>query len=158
MWHFKASNCNKTRLGALLFAHYFPHPLVTVQQRRPIMVDDKRKKSDEPKDGWESFAEEIEVAGSKLVEEITRLVSEGNVRKLRIRSANDDMMIEVPLTGSVVVGGVVVLAAPWLAILGGLAGVLAKVKIEVIRDAETETGEPDTEDAPKKKKKKKAKS
>jgi len=122
------------------------------------MVDDKRKKSDEPKDGWESFAEEIEVAGSKLVEEITRLVSEGNVRKLRIRSANDDMMIEVPLTGSVVVGGVVVLAAPWLAILGGLAGVLAKVKIEVIRDAETETGEPDAEDAPKKKKKKKAKS
>lgn len=122
------------------------------------MVDDKRKKSDEPKDGWESFAEEIEVAGSKLVEEITRLVSEGNVRKLRIRSANDDMMIEVPLTGSVVVGGVVVLAAPWLAILGGLAGVLAKVKIEVIRDAETEPSEPDAEDAPKKKKKKKAKS
>ncbi|GLQ18581.1 hypothetical protein GCM10007879_28300 [Maritalea porphyrae] len=122
------------------------------------MVDDKRKKSDEPKDGWESFAEEIEVAGSKLVEEITRLVSEGNVRKLRIRSANDDMMIEVPLTGSVVVGGVVVLAAPWLAILGGLAGVLAKVKIEVIRDAETEPGESDAEDAPKKKKKKKAKS
>ncbi len=122
------------------------------------MVDDKRKKSDEPKDGWESFAEEIEVAGSKLVEEITRLVSEGNVRKLRVRSANDDMMIEVPLTGSVVVGGVVVLAAPWLAILGGLAGVLAKVKIEVIRDVEVNGGETDAEDAPKKKKKKKAKS
>lgn len=122
------------------------------------MVDDKRKKSDEPKDGWESFAEEIEVAGSKLVEEITRLVSEGNVRKLRIRSANDDMMIEVPLTGSVVVGGVVVLAAPWLAILGGLAGVLAKVKIEVIRDVEVDASEADADDKPKKKKKKKAKS
>lgn len=122
------------------------------------MVDDKRKKSDEPKDGWESFAEEIEVAGSKLVEEITRLVSEGNVRKLRIRSANDDMMIEVPLTGSVVVGGVVVLAAPWLAILGGLAGVLAKVKIEVIRDVEVDGSEADADDKPKKKKKKKAKS
>jgi len=122
------------------------------------MVDEKRKKSDEPKDGWESFAEEIEVAGSKLVEEITRLVSEGNVRKLRIRSANDDMMIEVPLTGSVVVGGVVVLAAPWLAILGGLAGVLAKVKIEVIRDVEVDGSEADADDKPKKKKKKKAKS
>ncbi len=116
------------------------------------MVDDKRKNSEEPKDGWESFAEEIEVAGSKLVEEITRLVSEGNVRKLRVRSANDDMMIEVPLTGSVVVGGVVVLAAPWLAILGGLAGVLAKVKIEVIRDVEVDGGETDAEDAPKKEK------
>jgi len=122
------------------------------------MVDDKRKKSDEHKGGWESFTEEIEVAGSKLVEEITKLVSEGNVRKLRIRTANDDLMIEVPLTGSVVVGGVVMLAAPWLAILGGLAGVLAKVKIEVIRDANADDGEGDAEDAPKKPKKKKTKS
>ncbi|WP_299347721.1 DUF4342 domain-containing protein [uncultured Maritalea sp.] len=122
------------------------------------MVDEKRKNSEEPKGGWESFTEEIEVAGSKLVEEITKLVSEGNVRKLRIRSANDDLVIEVPLTGSVVVGGVVMLAAPWLAILGGLAGVLAKVKIEVIRDPNKAAGEDNAEDAPKKKKKKKAKS
>ncbi|MFT6658453.1 DUF4342 domain-containing protein [Maritalea sp.] len=122
------------------------------------MVDDKRKESDEPKGGWESFTEEIEVAGSKLVEEITKLVSEGNVRKLRIRSANDDLVIEVPLTGSVVVGGVVMLAAPWLAILGGLAGVLAKVKIEVVRDPSKEAGDGDHQDTPKKKKKKKAKS
>ncbi|WP_269394096.1 DUF4342 domain-containing protein [Maritalea porphyrae] len=122
------------------------------------MVDEKRKNSEEPKGGWESFTEEIEVAGSKLVEEITKLVSEGNVRKLRIRSANDDLVIEVPLTGSVVVGGVVMLAAPWLAILGGLAGVLAKVKIEVIRDPNKAAGDDDAEDAPKKKKKKKAKS
>ncbi|MCZ4272953.1 DUF4342 domain-containing protein [Maritalea porphyrae] len=123
-----------------------------------MMVDEKRKNSEEPKGGWESFTEEIEVAGSKLVEEITKLVSEGNVRKLRIRSANDDLVIEVPLTGSVVVGGVVMLAAPWLAILGGLAGVLAKVKIEVIRDPNKAAGDDDAEDAPKKKKKKKAKS
>lgn len=122
------------------------------------MVDEKRKDSEETKGGWESFTEEIEVAGSKLVEEITKLVSEGNVRKLRIRSANDDLVIEVPLTGSVVVGGVVMLAAPWLAILGGLAGVLAKVKIEVVRDPNKTADEQDGEDAPKKKKKKKAKS
>jgi len=122
------------------------------------MVDDKRKKSDESKGGWESFTEEVEVAGSKLVEEITKLVSEGNVRKLRIRSANDDMVIEVPLTGSVVVGGVVMLAAPWLAILGGLAGVLAKVKIEVVRDVNPDNDDEGSTNAPKKKKKKKTKS
>ncbi|AVX04499.1 DUF4342 domain-containing protein [Maritalea myrionectae] len=125
------------------------------------MVDEKRKNSDEPKGGWETFTEEVEVAGHKLVEEITRLISEGNVRKLRVRSSNDDVMIEVPLTGSVVVGGVVVLAAPWLAILGGLAGVMARVKIEVVRDVETDEsddGFADDEmsaDKPKKKKKKK---
>ena len=121
------------------------------------MSDQKRDDKDQSKSGWDSFTEEIEVAGNKLVEEITRLVSEGNVRKLRVRSANDDLMIEVPLTGSVVVGGVVVLAAPWLAILGGLAGVLAKVKIEVVRDVEPE-GDDGEETKPKKQKKKKAKS
>lgn len=121
------------------------------------MDDQKRNDKDQHKSGWDSFTEEIEVAGNKLVEEITRLVSEGNVRKLRVRSANDDVMVEVPLTGSVVVGGVVVLAAPWLAILGGLAGVLAKVKIEVVRDVESAEA-PDDDEKPKKPKKKKAKS
>lgn len=121
------------------------------------MVEEKQNNSDEPKGGWDSFTEEVEVAGHKLVEEITRLISEGNVRKLRLRSSNDDLMIEVPLTGSVVVGGVVMLAAPWLAIIGGLAGVLAKVKIEVVRDvAPDETGE-NTDEATKPKKKKKKK-
>jgi len=120
------------------------------------MDDQKRKKSEEPKGGWESFTEEIEVAGSKLIEEITKLISEGNVRKLRIRSANDDVMIEVPLTGGAVVGGVVMLAAPWLAILGGLAGVMAKVKIEVVRDVDSSTDSAN-DDEPKKKKKKKTK-
>ncbi|WP_424981089.1 DUF4342 domain-containing protein [Maritalea sp. S77] len=125
------------------------------------MVDEKRNKSGEHKGSWETFTEEIEVAGHKLVEEITRLISEGNVRKLRVRSSNDDVMIEVPLTGSVVVGGVVVLAAPWLAILGGLAGVLAKVKIEVVRDIEPDEGNDGLADddvsaeKPKKSKKKK---
>lgn len=123
------------------------------------MDDQKRndKDQDQHKSGWDSFTEEIEVAGNKLIEEITRLVSEGNVRKLRVRSANDDVMVDVPLTGSVVVGGVVVLAAPWLAILGGLAGVLAKVKIEVVREVESAEA-PDPNEKPKKPKKKKAKS
>lgn len=126
-----------------------------------MMVDENGKKSNEQKGSWETFTEEVEVAGHKLVEEITRLISEGNVRKLRVRSSNDDVMIEVPLTGSVVVGGVVVLAAPWLALLGGLAGVLAKVKIEVVRDVDPDAADDgfDDEDGaaekPKKAKKKK---
>jgi len=91
---------------------------------------------EQKKDGWKTFTEEIEVAGSQLVEEVTRLIAEGNVRKLRLRSRNDDVVLEVPLTAGAVVGGVVVLAAPWLAILGALAGLLAKVRIEVIRDAD----------------------
>jgi phage terminase large subunit-like protein len=89
---------------------------------------------DHDKDRWKTFTEEVEIAGNKLVDEITKLISEGNIRRLRIRSENDDVVLEVPLTAGAVVGGVVVLTAPWLAILGALAGLLVKVRIEVVRD------------------------
>lgn len=89
---------------------------------------------DPKKDRWKTFTEEVEIAGQHLVDEVTKLISEGNVRKLRIRSENDDIVLEVPLTAGAVMGGVVVLTAPWLAILGALAGLLVKVRIEVVRE------------------------
>lgn len=100
------------------------------------------------RDHWKSFTEEVEIAGRHLVDEVTRLISEGNVRKLRVRSANDDVVLEVPLTAGAVIGGVFVLGAPWLAILGALAGVLAKVKLEVVRDADSDDeNKPDSDAA-----------
>ena len=39
-----------------------------------------------PKTPWQTFTEEVEVAGHQLVEEINRLLAEGNIRKLQIRS------------------------------------------------------------------------
>ncbi len=86
------------------------------------------------KDRWKTFTEEVEVAGQHLIDEVTKLIAEGNVRKVRVRSQNDDVVLEVPLTAASVVGGITVLAAPWLAILGALAGLLVKVRLEVVRD------------------------
>jgi hypothetical protein len=88
------------------------------------------------KERWKAFTEELEVTGNQLVEEVKRLVAEGNVRKLRVRSQNDDVVLEVPLTLGAVTGGVVALAAPGLMVLGALAGLLARVKIEVVRNEE----------------------
>lgn len=96
--------------------------------------NDESFKADEAKDDhWKSFTEEVEVAGRHLVEEVTRLIGEGNVRKLRIRSPNDDVVLEIPLNAGAAVGGVFVLAAPWLAILGTLAVLLTKVRVEIVR-------------------------
>ncbi len=97
------------------------------------------------KNRWKTFTEEVEVAGHQLMDEVSRLISEGNVRKLRVRSKNDDVVFEVPLTAGAVVGGVVVLAAPALAVLGALAGLLARVKIEVVRNVKADEAEPDPE-------------
>ena len=89
------------------------------------------------------WIEEVEVAGNELVDRVKDLVAEGNVRRLIIRNANNDVLLEVPLTPAVVVGGVATIINPILAALGALAALIAKVKIEVVRvdeideDAET---------------------
>lgn len=86
-----------------------------------------------------TFTEEIELAGSQLVERIKALVAEGNVRTIRVKTQEaDDPFLELPMTGGVVGGGVLLLAAPWLAALGALAAIVARVKIEVVREIDPE--------------------
>lgn len=109
-------------------------------------MNEEEKFTDKDGNHWKTFTEEVEIAGRHLVEEVTKLIAEGNVRKLRVRSRNDDVVIEVPMNAGVAVGGVFALAAPWLAILGALAGVLAKVRLEVVR-VEEPAGENDDEAA-----------
>ena len=92
------------------------------------------------KNAWKTFTEEIEVAGGQLVEEINRLLAEGNVRKLQIGSEKGDLFPTVPLTAGAVAGGVVAIAAPWLAVIAAIAGVVAKVRLEIVRVTEPETG------------------
>lgn len=105
--------------------------------------------ADEPKSAWETFTEEIEVAGSQLVEEINRLIAEGNVRKIQIRTEKGDVYLSVPLTAGAVAGGVVAIAAPWVAVIAAVAGLVAKVKLEIVRAEPTEPApkqEPDPSD------------
>jgi hypothetical protein len=80
-----------------------------------------------------TWIEEIEVAGGQLVERIKELVAEGNVRRLIIRSPDDKVILEIPLTAGAVVGGMVTIIAPLLAALGALAALIAKVKVQVVR-------------------------
>lgn len=92
--------------------------------------------------------EEIEVAGKDLVDEVKRLVKEGNVRSVRIHARDGDFALEMPLTIGVVAGGAVVLTAPWLAVLGVLAAMVARLRLEIEREEEPEAAkEPETTDA-----------
>ena len=94
--------------------------------------------TDERKDGWKTFTEEVETTGQQLLEEINRLIAEGNVHKLNIKSADGEVFLSIPLTGGVVAGGLIALSAPWLAIIAGVAGLVTKVKVEVVRKAPPE--------------------
>jgi len=80
-----------------------------------------------------TWTENIEIAGSELVDRTKELIAEGNVRRLIIRNQDDEKLLEVPLTTGVVVGGALTVVAPILAALGAMAALLARVKVEVVR-------------------------
>jgi Domain of unknown function (DUF4342) len=86
-----------------------------------------------------TFTEQIEIAASELVDRTKELIEEGNVRRIIIRNEDDEVLLEVPLTAGVVVGGAVTIVAPVLAALGALAALLTHVKIEVVRAKQDET-------------------
>jgi hypothetical protein len=99
------------------------------------------------KDRWKTF-EEIEVAAKDLISRIDELIKQGNVRLLRVRSEKGEVFLELPLTVGAVTGGVVALAAPWLAVLGAVAGLVARVRIEIVRQEEIKPEEPGKPDEP----------
>lgn len=103
-------------------------------------MDDKHDEN-----GRRSFTEEIEVAAKDLIARIDALIKEGNVRLLRIRSEKGDVFLELPLTVGAVTGGVVALAAPWLAVLGAVTGLVARVRIEIVRVSDDEGEDKDEE-------------
>lgn len=83
-----------------------------------------------------TLKEEIEIEGRQVVDRVKELISEGNVRRLIIKDSDGKYLLEIPLTVGVVAGGVFALAAPVVAALGALAALVARVRIEVIRDAD----------------------
>ncbi len=93
---------------------------------------------DEQKDKGrkKTWTEEIEVAGGQLIERVKALIAEGNVREVRVKAAGGKVIFHMPLTVGVLAGSAVAIAAPWLAILGGIAALVARVKLEVVREAD----------------------
>jgi hypothetical protein len=89
---------------------------------------------DQPNDRPRTFSEEIDVAGGQLVERVKALLTEGNVRRIRIKSEGGALILDLPLTVGAIAGGAVVLAAPWLAVIGAFAALVTHARIEVVRE------------------------
>ena len=78
----------------------------------------------------------FKVSGKDLVEEVKRIVREGNARNVRIIH-KDRVLIDIPLTFGAGAAAVTILVAPLLAALGAIAALVAEVTIEVEkRDSE----------------------
>ena len=81
--------------------------------------------------------EEFTVSGSQLVEKIKQLISEGNIRKVRVIHKGNTML-EIPLTIGAPAAVVVALTAPLLAALGAFAALVTECTIEVEKVEKTE--------------------
>lgn len=93
-----------------------------------------------------TWSEEVELAGHQLVDKATELLAEGNVRRLILRTPDDQLILEIPLVAGTVVGGVITVFAPFLAILGAAASVLAHVKVEIVRVKDPSSNESSSEE------------
>ncbi len=80
-----------------------------------------------------TWTEELEVAANEVVDTVRELLHQGNVRRIIIRKSDDTVLLEIPMTAGVAVGGAIALFTPVLAGLGALAALLASVKIQVVR-------------------------
>jgi len=82
-----------------------------------------------------TFNEELEVAGSQLVERVKELIEEGDVRRLIVRNQEGRTLLEIPLTIGAVAGGAILMAfGPVLAALAVIGALVAKLKIEIVRE------------------------
>lgn len=88
---------------------------------------------DEEKREERTWSETIEVAGNELVDRIRDLLRQGNVRRLIIRRESGEVLLEVPLSAGVAVGAVVAWFAPLLAAVGAVSALLAKFKVDIVR-------------------------
>jgi hypothetical protein len=87
-------------------------------------------------DDKKTFTQELEVVGGQLVERIQELIKKGNARRIVVRNADDKVMMEISVTIAVVAGVILVLTPiGWvLAALGVIAAIVARVKIEIVRE------------------------
>ena len=78
---------------------------------------------------WE---QEFEDFGNEAANRVKELVEEGKVRRLVIRKASQDVLLDVPLLPALVAGGVMTLWMPYLTILSVLVAFAAKLKLEIV--------------------------
>jgi hypothetical protein len=116
------------------------------------MTDEAKTKNEEKLESKvRTFTEELSVAGGQLVERLNELVKQGNIRRLIIKDPTGRTLIEVPLTLGLVGGVGVVFFAPFIAAVGAIAAMVARVSIIIERyedpmDAESENKTPSVVD------------
>lgn len=79
------------------------------------------------------ITEEIWVKGNELVDKVKELIKKGNVTRVIVKNEEGKTLVEIPMT----IGVVGTVLAPTVAILGGVAAIVTKCKIEIEREKDS---------------------
>ena len=78
--------------------------------------------------------EKISGSVQEIITKVEDLVKEGNIRRILIKDQDGKIFIELPL----LVGGILMIAAPIITAIGAVAGFLAKFTIEITKQDNSE--------------------
>jgi hypothetical protein len=78
---------------------------------------------------FQKVVEEIHVMGSNLVEKVKELIHEGNVQRIIIKNEQGLTLVEIPVT----LAAIGIVAAPVLAAVSAIAGIVTKCTVVVER-------------------------
>jgi len=78
---------------------------------------------------FQKVVDEFQVMGSNLVEKVKELIHEGNVQRIIIKNEQGFTLVEIPVT----LAAIGLIAAPILAAVGAIAGIVTKCTLVVER-------------------------
>jgi len=84
-----------------------------------------------------SSTEKFTLKGGQIVDKVKQLISEGNVRRVRLLHGGR-VVLEIPLTVGAPAAAAVILVAPLLAAIGAFAALVTECTIEVEKIKDTE--------------------
>lgn len=89
-----------------------------------------------------TWYEEFTISGTELLDQVKKLIAEGNVRRVYIKNPEGRTLLEIPLTAGLAITAVTAALAPALVAVGAIAAMLTQVTLGVERpvDPETEDG------------------
>jgi hypothetical protein len=74
--------------------------------------------------------EEFNLDGAAVISKIKEILNEGNIRRVTLKTVDEKVLIDIPLT----IGVVGVLLAPQLAAIGAVAALVTSCKLVIEKD------------------------
>jgi hypothetical protein len=104
---------------------------MTEEQFGAKILDDETM--DETAEPTDSYVEEYEISGDKVIAKVKELVHEGNVRRISLKTEEGKTLIEIPFNIGVAGAVVGALVAPVWAAIGAIAAMVVKLRVVVDR-------------------------